>query len=93
LLTVSKRPPERISVIERAIEGFSATQRTRIAGRRDGRMRKGTTRESNMRKQGHDIYNKYKLLRRLPGPLCFLLLCFFHHDHAEETTDGRESNE
>lgn len=28
MLTVSKRPPERISVIERAIDGFSATQST-----------------------------------------------------------------
>jgi hypothetical protein len=30
LLTVSRRPPERIELIERAMEGFSATQRTRI---------------------------------------------------------------
>lgn len=29
-LTVSRRPPERIELIERAIEGFSATQRTRM---------------------------------------------------------------
>lgn len=32
-LTVSRRPPERIELIERAIEGFSATQRTRIVQR------------------------------------------------------------
>jgi len=37
-LTVSKRPPESIVVIERAIEGFSATQRTRIL--RGGECRK-----------------------------------------------------
>ena len=32
-LTVSRRPPERMELIERAIEGFSATQRTRMLER------------------------------------------------------------